>query len=186
MTKYPMTNDARMTNDEVSCRTRFVIRALTFFRHSSLVIRHSAQRRQLLGRIVKLAAVGGIWGILLALLRAGQGQRHMARPRVDEKEEYSFRPPGALAEPEFLSRCIHCYLCQDVCPAGCIQMKPDGESDRHTPYIVARVKGCTLCLKCGAVCRGRRALCFTSPHRCLRSMLYRLPAERTRDHARFV
>jgi NAD-dependent dihydropyrimidine dehydrogenase PreA subunit len=43
-------------------------------------------------------------------------------------------------------------LCQDVCPPGCIQMKPDGVADRHTPCVVPREKACTLCLKCGEVC----------------------------------
>lgn len=115
----------------------------------------SFNRRQLLraiGRSAKVAGVGGFVVVLARLLRVGRGTRHTAQPRVAEKVEYSFRPPGALSEPEFLARCIHCYLCQDVCPAGCIQMRTDGESDRHTPYILPREKGCTLCLKCGDIC----------------------------------
>lgn len=104
------------------------------------------------GSALKIGAVGGVLTSMSGLLRLGQGHRHTAQPRVDEKEEFTFRPPGALAESEFLSRCIHCYLCQDVCPTGCIQMKPDDESDRHTPYILPRIKACTLCLKCGDVC----------------------------------
>jgi MauM/NapG family ferredoxin protein len=115
-------------------------------------LRASISRRQLLGRIVKIAAIGGTLGGLATLLNVGSGRRHTARPRVDEKPEYSLRPPGALAEVDFLSRCIHCYLCQDVCPVGCIQMKADSEWDRHTPYIIPRLKACTLCLKCGEVC----------------------------------
>lgn len=112
-------------------------------------------RRQLLramGRILNAACVGGFVVILATLLRVGRGQRHTAQPRIAEKREFSFRPPGALPETDFLAHCIHCYLCQDVCPAGCIQMKYDGESDQHTPYILPREKGCTLCLKCGDVC----------------------------------
>ena len=112
-------------------------------------------RRQLLmviGRTAKVAGVGAFVVAVGRLLRVGRGRRHTALPRVAEKQEYSFRPPGALSEPDFLARCIHCYLCQDVCPAGCIQMKSDGESDRHTPYILPREKGCTLCLKCGDAC----------------------------------
>lgn len=112
-------------------------------------------RRQLLeatGHALKGTAIGGTLFAFQRLLRWGKGERHTARPRVDEKAEYSFRPPGALAERDFLARCIHCYLCQDVCPAGCIQMKPEEDSDRHTPYLVARWKACVLCLKCGQVC----------------------------------
>lgn len=104
------------------------------------------------GSVLKIGTLGGFVAALTGLMHLGQGQRHTAQPRVDEKEEFSFRPPEALAESDFLSRCIHCYLCQDVCPAGCIQMKPDGDSDRHTPFIIPRLKGCTLCLKCGDVC----------------------------------
>ena len=107
---------------------------------------------QMVGRIAKLTAITGAVGGLAAMLKIGSGRRHVAHPRVDEKTEYSFRPPGALAEPEFLARCIHCYLCQDVCPPGCIQMKPESEADRHTPFIIPRLKACTLCLKCGEVC----------------------------------
>jgi ferredoxin-type protein NapG len=112
-------------------------------------------RRKLLhmaGRGMKFAAVGGLIAALGGLARLGAGRRHTIAPRVDEKEEFAFRPPGALAEPEFLARCIHCYLCQDVCPVGCIHMHGDAEADRHTPFIIPRVKGCTLCLKCGEVC----------------------------------
>jgi MauM/NapG family ferredoxin protein len=101
---------------------------------------------------MKITAVGGFFAALAGLTRLGAGRRHTAAPRVDEKEEFALRPPGALAEPEFLARCIHCYLCQDVCPVGCIQMYGDGETDRHTPYVIPRAKGCTLCLKCGEVC----------------------------------
>lgn len=104
------------------------------------------------GRAAKWTAIGGLLAGLGGLFRGGPGRRHTARPRVDEKEEYAFRPPGALAEREFLSRCIHCFVCQDVCPPGCIQMRPDGEADRQTPFIIPRLKACTLCLKCGEAC----------------------------------
>jgi ferredoxin-type protein NapG len=104
------------------------------------------------GRAAKALVAGGLFAALAGLLHVGRGRSHTAKTRIDEPPEYSFRPPGALPEAEFLARCIHCYLCQDVCPPGCIQMKPDTEGDRHTPYIIPRLKGCTLCLKCGEVC----------------------------------
>ena len=31
------------------------------------------------------------------------------------------RPPGALAEAEFLERCVKCSLCQQACPTGALQ-----------------------------------------------------------------
>lgn len=112
-------------------------------------------RRQLLdalGRATKISGIGLVAFGVERLLRTGEGRRHTARPRVNDKTETRLRPPGALPEPDFLSRCIHCYLCQDVCPAGCIQMLADGQQDRHTPYLTPREKGCTLCLKCGEIC----------------------------------
>ncbi len=115
----------------------------------------TASRREWLkhlGTGLKLGAVGSLFAGVSGLLHLGEGSRHTAQPRVDEKAEYTFRPPGALAEDDFLSRCIHCYLCQDVCPTGCIQMKPDSAADRHTPFIIPRLKACTLCLKCGDIC----------------------------------
>lgn len=115
----------------------------------------SLSRRHLLrifGRIAKATAIGGVIVVARRMLRWGSGERHTLQPRANEKAEYSFRPPGALPEPDFLARCIHCYLCQDVCPVGCIQMKPDADSDRHTPYVIPRWKACTMCLKCGDIC----------------------------------
>lgn len=107
---------------------------------------------QTLGKLMKVTAVGGVVVALGRLMRFGAGQPQTAAPRVDDKAEYTFRPPGALDEPEFLARCIHCDLCRDVCPVGCIQMRADGEGDRHTPYVAPRIKACTLCLKCGDIC----------------------------------
>lgn len=101
---------------------------------------------------MKVTLAGGIAFGAAWLLRIGPGKKHTARPRVDEQPEYSFRPPGALAEADFLARCIHCSLCQDVCPTGCIQMRGDAELDRRTPFIIPRLKACTLCLKCGEAC----------------------------------
>jgi ferredoxin-type protein NapG len=103
-------------------------------------------------RFSRAAAAGGLLVALHRILKFDSGAPHTVAPRIDEKDEYALRPPGALAEPDFLARCIHCYLCQDVCPAGCIQMHGDSDSSGHTPYITPRLKGCTLCLKCGAVC----------------------------------
>lgn len=108
--------------------------------------------RIILGRTGRVLASGGLFAGLAMLFYSGSGKRLTARPRVDDQPEYSFRPPGALAEDDFLARCIHCFLCQDVCPPGCIQMKPDSEPDRHTPFIIHRSKACTLCLKCGEIC----------------------------------
>ena len=64
------------------------------------------------------------------------------------------RPPGALAEEAFESRCIHCGQCGEVCPNRCIKYfgLENGLSSIDTPYIVPREQGCILCMKCGDVC----------------------------------
>lgn len=64
------------------------------------------------------------------------------------------RPPGALAENDFLDRCIRCGKCGETCPNETIKFFgiENGWSSLNTPYIVPREKPCVLCMKCGDVC----------------------------------
>jgi len=64
------------------------------------------------------------------------------------------RPPGALPEEEFLSHCIHCGQCGEVCPNRCIDYFgfENGVASLDTPYIIPREKACILCMKCGDIC----------------------------------
>ncbi len=64
------------------------------------------------------------------------------------------RPPGALQqESAFISACIGCGLCGEVCPPRCIKFYlRDGGANANTPYIDAAEKACTLCNKCMEVC----------------------------------
>jgi ferredoxin-type protein NapG len=71
------------------------------------------------------------------------------------------RPPGALEEPDFLSRCIRCLRCADACPNRAVLLL-DNSFGRHralTPAIQARRQACMLCngtegkyLRCTEVC----------------------------------
>ena len=64
------------------------------------------------------------------------------------------RPPGSHDEETFLSKCINCGQCGEVCPNRCIKFfgLQNGASSIGTPYIKAREKACILCMKCGDVC----------------------------------
>jgi MauM/NapG family ferredoxin protein len=64
------------------------------------------------------------------------------------------RPPGALAEEDFLATCIHCGQCGEICPNRTIKYfsLQNGVSSIDTPYIIPREKACILCMKCGDVC----------------------------------
>jgi polyferredoxin len=64
------------------------------------------------------------------------------------------RPPGALDETDFLSRCSRCGRCIKVCPSKCIQAMPlsSGPALFLTPYIVAREARCELTQHCQKVC----------------------------------
>lgn len=71
------------------------------------------------------------------------------------------RPPGALDEEEFLSRCIRCQKCADACPNNAIlpMDRSQGAALELTPHIRPRRQTCMLCnklegeyLKCTQVC----------------------------------
>jgi len=67
------------------------------------------------------------------------------------------RPPGSLAEEEFLKRCIKCGQCMRVCPTNVIQPAgfEGGLENLWTPVLNNRIgsSGCQLnCVACGQVC----------------------------------
>ena len=61
------------------------------------------------------------------------------------------RPPGALAESDFITKCIRCNQCADVCENDCIQFVSGGGAD-GTPVIRPREKPCILCMNCTKAC----------------------------------
>ena len=67
------------------------------------------------------------------------------------------RPPGALAEEDFLSRCLKCGQCMRICPTNIIQPAglEAGVEGIWTPALNFRIgtSGCQLnCIACGQVC----------------------------------
>ncbi len=67
------------------------------------------------------------------------------------------RPPGSLAEEEFLKRCIKCGQCMRVCPTNVLQPAgiQGGIEVLWTPVLNNRIgsSGCQLnCAACGEIC----------------------------------
>ncbi len=70
--------------------------------------------------------------------------------------EKAIRPPGSVAEPEFLERCIKCDQCINVCPTNVLQPATLAESGLEglwTPVMDFSVGFCQLnCTLCTEVC----------------------------------
>jgi polyferredoxin len=67
------------------------------------------------------------------------------------------RPPGALDEPEFLTRCIKCGQCMKICPTNVIQpaLSEAGIEGIWSPVLDFTIgtSGCQLnCIVCGHIC----------------------------------
>jgi polyferredoxin/Fe-S-cluster-containing dehydrogenase component len=74
-----------------------------------------------------------------------------------ESDQKRIRPPGALAESEFLDRCIRCLECVRICQSNGKCLQPDGIHisllDLWMPVAVMRQGYCEYnCNLCGQVC----------------------------------
>ncbi|SHJ06564.1 MauM/NapG family ferredoxin-type protein [Malonomonas rubra DSM 5091] len=68
---------------------------------------------------------------------------------------YLLRPPGAVAEDEFLRRCVRCGECMKVCIGQALHpaLLEAGATGLWTPLLVARLGYCEFnCTLCGQVC----------------------------------
>ena len=84
----------------------------------------------------------------LPLLRANTGF-------AVERSGRLIRPPGALAEQDFLARCVHCGQCMKVCPNNALHpaLSEAGWEGIWTPVLAPRVGYCEPgCSLCGQVC----------------------------------
>ena len=74
---------------------------------------------------------------------------------ASERDERLLRPPGALDEEYFLSRCIRCGECMKVCPNNALHpaLGQAGLEGLWTPVMVPRIGYCeTSCVLCSQVC----------------------------------
>ncbi|MBW7861347.1 MAG: ferredoxin-type protein NapG [Rhodocyclaceae bacterium] len=67
----------------------------------------------------------------------------------------ALRPPGALAESEFLAACVRCGLCVRDCPYHTLKLSELGDGiPTGTPYFEARTIPCEMCedIPCVVAC----------------------------------
>ena len=94
-------------------------------------------RRQFVLEAARLACGVGVVGLALGL----QARDARARP------PQAVRPPGALAEGDFLAACVRCGLCVRDCPYDILSLAGIDEPVANgTPYFVARQTPCEMCV----------------------------------------
>ncbi len=97
------------------------------------------------------------------------GLRQLLKPVVESLEEKLdavqkamprpvslalLRPPGAVAEADFLSTCTRCGNCVNACPVDAIKIDVNHKVGGGAPYIDANLAPCVVCatLECMTVC----------------------------------
>lgn len=96
----------------------------------------SARRRQFIADTAKTACGVGLLGLGLGFY----GKQAKALPPL------AIRPPGALAEIDFVGACIRCGLCVRDCPFNILELaKPESPVATGTPYFTARNLPCEMC-----------------------------------------
>lgn len=96
----------------------------------------SKNRRQFLTEMAQAACGVGLLGLGIGLY----AQRAAALPAD------ALRPPGALAEKDFLAACTRCGLCVRACPYEMLHLARLGSDvPLGTPYFRARQAGCEMC-----------------------------------------
>jgi len=96
----------------------------------------SPGRRKFLSDTVKTACSVGVLGLGIGIY----SRQSSALPAL------AIRPPGAIAEEDFLSACTRCGLCVRDCPYDILQLAKLGEEvATGTPYFTARTGPCEMC-----------------------------------------
>ncbi len=104
-------------------------------------------------RGILLAVGSGL--ITSALVRTGIYQPAALGRERPLRDAELIRPPGALPEPEFLTRCVRCGECMKACPTNTLQpiWLRAGLEGIFTPVVIPRLAACAVgCTACGKVC----------------------------------
>lgn len=92
-------------------------------------------------------------GVKIAMFFGGIISLFLGGLTISKASPSLLRPPGAVEEPTFLSTCLRCGKCAQVCPQGAIKIaKGEMGLAIGTPYIVPREAACDLCMDCTKVC----------------------------------
>ena len=86
---------------------------------------------------------------ILGLLLGSYSKQSVSTPA------WAIRPPGAIAEEDFLGACVRCGLCVRDCPYDTLKLADFGsEVATGTPYFIARDIPCEMCedIPCVAAC----------------------------------
>ena len=75
--------------------------------------------------------------------------------RQSQANKLILRPPGALAENDFVSTCIRCGMCVEACPYDILELSTVSDQvSIGTPYFVPREDACQMCsdIPCASAC----------------------------------
>lgn len=78
-----------------------------------------------------------------------------SRPQTRHSDPLLIRPPGALAEPDFVNLCLRCGECMKVCIGNALHASwlEAGLEGIFTPRLIGRLGYCEYnCTLCGQVC----------------------------------
>lgn len=139
----------------ITCNTcvRVCPEAAVTFGHDPMVPPPSLPMNRAARRFLLTAGLSGAAYAALSLTRLGNLHGSPGPGQVIPQR--LLRPPGALPEADFLTHCIRCGLCYQVCPTNTLQPLglSIGLSGLYSPRVLPRRGACEPgCTACGEVC----------------------------------